>query len=175
MANLVGDSMNPNVAAVFGNNTVGTAVFGVSTSGAGVAGRSQSGLGVYANSSTNTALYAEAGSGGEAPAVLVVKQMGGGYLINGLDRGRNRVFEVSAMGGVSIAGGIGVGRSIFVQNEINAGGDIRTNGDVFARGVKLTCDKNAKENFSSVTLARSLRISTQPSDLMEMMIHTSQA
>ncbi|MGG3528357.1 hypothetical protein COM13_12280 [Bacillus pseudomycoides] len=171
MPNVVGDSNTQNVPGVFGNNTNGgtgvfgqsingwgtsgrsetnTGVSGLSTSGIGVVGGSQGGWGVYANSSTNTSLYAEGGSRDGTQPVLVVKQLGSGHLINGLDRSGNRVFEVSDYGGVSIAGGIGVGRSIRVVNEIMAGGEIRTSNDVYARGVKLTSDKNAKENFSNV-------------------------
>ncbi|MDN9012177.1 tail fiber domain-containing protein [Brevibacillus laterosporus] len=138
MPNLVGESNNPNVAAVLGNNTDGgmgvagysisgwgtsgrsetsTGVAGLSTSGTGVVGGSQSGTGIHANSSTHIALYAE---GGGVPPVLVVKHISSGRLITGLDRTNNEVFLVF------------------------------NNGDVRARQFVPTSDKNTKENFSSV-------------------------
>ncbi|MGE1048433.1 tail fiber domain-containing protein [Bacillus sp. GMs2/1] len=144
MPNLVGDSNTQNVPAVFGNNTDGgtgvygqsingwgiegrsetsTGVTGQSSSGTGVVGGSQNGTGIYANSSKHIALYAE---GGGVPPVLVVKQIGSGPLITGLDRAGNQVFRV-------------------FNN-----GDVSTAGNVWAHEVKLTSDKNVKKNFSGV-------------------------
>ncbi|TFZ14005.1 tail fiber domain-containing protein [Bacillus cereus] len=166
MPNLEGYSNNQNVAAVFGNNTNGgtgvygqsisgwgtsgrsetnTGVSGLSTSGTGVVGGSQSGLGISAYSSSNIALYAEGGgiSDRHSPT-LVVKQNGSHDLIHGLNRAGSTVFEVSEQGGITIAGGM------WVKLGIRAEGNIGTGSDVYARGVKLTSDKNSKVNFSNV-------------------------
>lgn len=134
-------------AGVWGNNISdidpGPGVVGTSKGSTGVVGegsvgvigKSNGGTGIYAESMSQNALRATSRGGGH-PA-LIVNHLGLGQLISGWSSGRE-VFTVDNNGNVTVAGGIAT------QNSIT------TEGDVYARGVRLTSDKNAKENFSSV-------------------------
>lgn len=148
MPNLVGDSNNQNIAAVFGNNTDGgigvagnsisgwgtsgrsetnTGVSGLSTKGTGVVGGSQSGTGVYGISDVSAGVVAESNQNTALIATtrgtttaLIVNQWGTGNIMIGRDNRNAEVFRVL------------------------------NNGDVQVRGITLTSDKNAKENFLNV-------------------------
>ncbi|MED0990289.1 MULTISPECIES: tail fiber domain-containing protein [Bacillus cereus group] len=149
MPNLVGDSNTQNVPAVFGNNTDGgtgvygqsingwgtsgrsetsTGVTGLSTSGIGVVGGSRSGTGVNGVSDAGVGVSAESSQNtaliattrGRDVSALIVNQWGSGNIIIGRDNRNAEVFRVL------------------------------NNGDVQVRGITLTSDKNAKENFSNV-------------------------
>lgn len=149
MPNLVGDSNNQNVAAVLGNNTDGgtgvagysisgwgtsgrsetnTGVSGLSTTGIGVVGGSRSGTAINGVSDTGVGVSAESNQNtaliattrGREASALIVNQWGSGNIIIGRDKRNAEVFRVL------------------------------NNGDVQVRGITLSSDKNAKENFSSV-------------------------
>jgi hypothetical protein len=59
MGALTGDSTDPNIAGVTGENTVGVGVFGTSTSSDGVRAISSSGNGLSARSTNSVAIFAE--------------------------------------------------------------------------------------------------------------------
>jgi hypothetical protein len=64
MANLVGTSNDPNVAAVFGEHTADqAAVIGQSNNGRGVLGISEAGQGVWGNSVSSTGVVGVSKSG----------------------------------------------------------------------------------------------------------------
>jgi hypothetical protein len=69
---------------------------------------------------------------------------GPGALIYGYSPQGNFVFQVFNNGDVWSAVGYNT------AGRINAAGSIFSGGDVYARGVRLTSDKNAKENFYNV-------------------------
>lgn len=71
------------------------------------------------------------------PALRVLHTREFGFLMDGFFR-QDRVFLVTHEGGIWANGGITAKRNITTES------------DVYARGVRLTSDKNAKENFSSV-------------------------
>lgn len=69
---------------------------------------------------------------------------GAGALIYGFSPQGNVVFQVFNNGVVWTQG------ELTALRNITTGGSIFATGDVYARGVRLTSDKNAKENFSNV-------------------------
>lgn len=142
MPNLIGTS-NTNVDGVFGDNTNGgTGVTGRSVSGWGIFGLSTTNVGVYARSQSNTALYAETLQGYPSP-VFQLRHGNNGKLIQGYNKDGGMVFEVGAEGLVTAMGAVRA-------NHLLSSGNIHAGLDVYARGVRLTSDKNAKKNFSSV-------------------------
>nr|WP_263326966.1 tail fiber domain-containing protein [Neobacillus sp. Marseille-Q6967] len=168
MPNLVGDSNSQNVAAVFGNNTNGgtgvhgqsisgwgtsgrsetnTGVSGLSTSGTGVVGGSQSGWGVWGNSVNNTGVFGESKEGygviGKSNNVGVAAESNLNTALIATSRGTNRTTLIVNQWG---SGHIIVGR----DNRNAEVFRVLNNGDVQVRGLTLTSDKNAKENFLSV-------------------------
>ncbi|MFE4428772.1 tail fiber domain-containing protein [Peribacillus butanolivorans] len=177
MANLVGDSNNPNVAAVFGDNTDGgmgvygrsvngwgtsgrsetsTGVSGASQSGYGVVGGSQSGVGVY-GVSKSTGMLGEQKSDTWGYGVVGRAQYGAGVrgesprgiALSAEARGDQPAIMIDQFG----AGNIITGRSGRQQAEVFR---VLNNGDVQVRGITLTSDKNAKENFSNVNTLKIL-------------------
>lgn len=150
MVNLVGDSNDPNIAAVFGDNTDGgTGVSGRSvngygtsghsTSGAGVVGISGSGVGTYGHSSKGTGVYGRSyGAVGvwarsHSQAALVAESVSGG--------------GEPAM----IVRHFGTGSLIkCIKGEDRMMFEVANDGTVLALAYKYISDKNAKENFTSV-------------------------
>ncbi|MFG0216113.1 tail fiber domain-containing protein [Brevibacillus porteri] len=143
MTNLIGTSDNPSVDAVFGDHSSGgTGVSGRSVSGYGIFGLSATGVGVYARSQSRTALYAETLQGYPSPVLQVIHR-DNGKLIQGFNKDGGMVFEVGADGLVTVNGTVRA-------RHLTSSGNIHAGLDVFARGVRLTSDKNVKENFSNV-------------------------
>ncbi len=113
---------------VSGFNIGGEGVLGQSSSSTGVHGTSDSGFGVFGQSGSNFALLGINNSS-TASALKIQNQASKGGLIDAVGR---------------------VGNNIQTVFTVNQDGTVITEGDVFARGVKLTSDRNAKTNFRSV-------------------------
>lgn len=157
---LTAQSNDPNVAAVFGNNTNGgTGVSGASVSGygtsghsqtnAGLVGISQSGYGVLGESKVEAGVRATSNSGTGVSAysenhfgvwALSNNHIGIFAMTNSNSRPALYAHNETTEG------------DIFIGSSRNAGEvfKVLNNGDVQVRGVKLTSDKNSKENFSNV-------------------------
>ncbi|MED2985190.1 tail fiber domain-containing protein [Bacillus thuringiensis] len=86
-------------------------------------------------------LFGESFDSGTPALTLVNRGMLGpiGHLIYGYNAANQFAFSVSQSGEIVTAAGIFTEHSIVVRQ-----------GDIFVRGVKLTSDKKAKENFSTV-------------------------
>jgi hypothetical protein len=169
MPNLVGDSNTQNVPAVFGNNTDGgTGVYGKSINGWGIEGRSETSTGVTGQSSSGFGVLGGSYSG---PGVKGISTKNIGVLGESTDY--YGVVGKSSVGvGVSaesahhtalIATSRGTNTTAMMVNHWGTGPIIigrnnqmaevfrvLHNGDVQVRGVTVTSDKNAKENFSNV-------------------------
>ncbi|MGX5596020.1 tail fiber domain-containing protein [Bacillus cereus] len=78
-------------------------------------------------------------------ALNVYNFASGGPLIYGYNPQRNMVFQVFNDGTITTQS------ELVVRRNITTAGSILASGDVYARGVMLTSDKNAKENFSDVS------------------------
>jgi Chaperone of endosialidase len=131
---LAGYADNATGTGVIGSNRVGTGVLGYTFSGKGVLGQGDSGTGVLGQSTTGTGVVASSVRGSAAQftnnsstaATLLLKQFSTAPVIEAQN------FEGS------------------VTFSLRSTGDAGFSGDVFAKGVKLTSDRNLKTNFASV-------------------------
>ncbi|HFK1721277.1 TPA: tail fiber domain-containing protein [Bacillus cereus] len=141
MPNLVGDSNNPTVPAVFGEHTA--------SEGVGVFGRSQGGYGVLGESNVNSGVRATSQAGAGVSAYSENH-----FGVWGLSNKHIGIFALtrSESRPALMAYSDTIGGDIIIGTSRNAGEVFRVlnNGDVNVRGVNLTSDKNSKENFSSV-------------------------
>ncbi|AYK08634.1 tail fiber domain-containing protein [Brevibacillus laterosporus] len=173
MPNVVGDSNNPNVAAVFGNNTGGgQGVSGRSNTQAGVVGISEQFVGVWGESLGSDA------NGRYHPAVLGTSVSSEAVVGDSRFNTGVRGTSVNGSGVVGESTGRGSGviavsvspdsAALYVRNNVNMDtiGDkhiiegvnkaglavfrVNVHGDVVARNYTPLSDKNTKENFSDV-------------------------
>jgi hypothetical protein len=171
MANIVGDSSDPNVAAVNGTHTngaggsaaiigqsegrgilgisgAGQGVWGASTSGAGVVGVSESGDGVSASSKSATGVV---GVSDQFQGVRGVSHASGHGGVVGTNDNADNGIGVYGLSG-SAASGAGVfgentaatGFAGFFKGHVGVTGNLTVNGDVFLTGADLA------EQFSVV-------------------------
>ncbi|PFJ57003.1 tail fiber domain-containing protein [Bacillus thuringiensis] len=161
MNSVYGTSNDPNISAVFGDSSGGAAVWGNQTNNnpnaSAVLGTSKYGVGVWGKGGRlagmfegHVAITGElqtrrilVNSQGLGFPCVEIWQDGLGDILAALNQNRT-VFSISNTGGFFSNSGGDIRGNVFV------GGYLTVQGDIYGKGVNLTSDKNAKENFSDV-------------------------
>lgn len=121
---IAGYASNASGTGVIGSNRVGTGVLGYSDSDTGVLGQSTSGTGIVGSSVAGNA--ARLTNNSSTATTLLLKQFNTAPVIEAQNSQGSVTFSLKYTGDAGFAG------------------------DVFAKGMKLTSDRNLKTNFSSV-------------------------
>ncbi|HDX9683703.1 tail fiber domain-containing protein [Bacillus cereus] len=129
---------HPNASAVLGTSQYGVGVWG---KGGRLAGLFEGNVDVTGGVKTRRILVDS--QGGQGIPCVEIWQDGLGDIFAALNQNR-KVFSISNNGSFSTTSGGDIRGDLFV------GGYLTVKGDIYGKGVKLTSDKNTKENFSDV-------------------------